>query len=290
MTIKEIYKKYPSLLALDLDLLLSYAINKSKEFLFAHPEYSLSLWQTIQFNYFLYRYQRGLPLAYITHHKEFFGLNFLVNKHTLIPRPDTEIMVEEVIKIIEQQKIQDTKSRIILIDVGTGSGCIPISILKKFIPEDIETFAVDISRPALRVARKNAQLHKVKINFLHSNLLEKILQQFKNLTKKQATNIIITANLPYLTSEQFKNEPSIQHEPYSALVADDQGLELYKKLLQQIKNFLPHLIHLQTFFEIDPSQTSTITSEIKKSLPTADIKVIPDLARRDRVIYFQILS
>ena len=295
MSIKNIYQKYSSTPSLDLDLLLSHTLKKPKEFLFAHPEHTLSLWEKIKFRHLLHLYKRGVPIAYITHYKEFFGLNFYVNKHTLVPRPDTEIMVEEAIK-----KIKDQKSNIkdmILIDVGTGSGCIPISIIKTLKQGNIKAIATDISKPALQVAQKNAERHGVEIKFLHGNLLEPILEHPPTpleggFSKFQIPNsITITANLPYLTQEQFQNEPSIQHEPYSALVAEEQGLKPYKELLAQIKQLLATCnLQLAAFFEIDPSQTTLIISEIKKSLPAAQVQVVPDLAGRDRVVCFKISS
>jgi release factor glutamine methyltransferase len=210
-------------------------------------------------------------------------------------------MVEKVLEEVEGRRSK--VESLVLVDVGTGSGCIPISIMKTFPPqadqpraekyESIKTYAIDISTKALKIARKNAEQHKVKIEFLSGNLLEPFLRLHNNITMKQHNNevIILTANLPYLTYEQFKNEPSIQHEPYLALVAEEQGLQLYKELLQQIKKLLvTHNLQLVTFFEIDPSQTALIISEIKKSLPAAQVDVIPDLAGRDRVIKFSIVN
>lgn len=285
MTIRTLYQLHSKIPPLDFDLLLSYTVHKPKEFFFAHPEYQLTFWQKLKLYYFLLQYKRGLPISYITHHKEFFGLDFLVTKHTLVPRPDTEIMVEEVIK-----EIQNQKSKIesfILIDIGTGSGCIPIAIMKTVNHKNIKPFAIDISKPALRVSKKNAQRHNVEIDFLHGNLLEPILNNLNSKFQIQNSSLIITANLPYLTQEQFDTESSIQHEPHSALVAEEGGLKLYKELLLQIKEVLAiSNLQLTTFFEIDPSQTSLIISEIKKSLPTAQVKVIPDLGGRDRIVSF----
>lgn len=276
---------------LDLDLLFASATRKSKEFVYTHPEYKLTMRERLRLAYFLFLYKRGYSVAAITRRKEFFGLDFYVNKHVLIPRPETELLVEETLQEIKKTK----KQKITLIDVGTGSGCIPIAVLKTIkqwsnvtmeqLPaEQIKTYAIDISRTALRIAKKNARTHKVFINFLRGNLLEPILKQKEQLTKNQE-QIIITANLPYLTQTQFAAEKSIQKEPRLALVGGQTGLEMYEKLLQQIQSLLLTVnCSLLILMEIDPSQSPTITTLIKKYLPRAEIKIKPDLAGRDRAV------
>jgi len=286
-TIITLRKTYPPHLSIsDLDILLSFAIKKPKEFIFAHPKYPISIIQYLRFRWFIHRYRQGYSVAAITHHKEFFGMDFYVNIHTLIPRPETEMMVEEAIQEIKKTK----KQKIALIDVGTGSGCIPIAIAnhirKSGLSGNLDMFAVDISHPALRVARRNTRTHNVFINFLRGNLLEPILKNSKLIPPN--SELIITANLPYLTHEQFASEPSIQREPYSALVAEKNGLALYEELLQQFSTLITKYpisnIQYHLFFEIDPSQSSAITSLIKNNLPHATVEIKKDLAGRDRLV------
>jgi release factor glutamine methyltransferase len=253
---------------LDLELLKAHAINKPKEFLYSHPEYHLSIWENLKLKYFVFLRERGYSVAAITKHKEFYGLDFFVNKHVLIPRPDTELMVTEVIS-----EIKKTNEKITLVDVGTGSGCISISTLKN-LSEQIRTYAIDISRQALKVAKKNARTHDVNINFFQGNLLEPIL-------KKISGKIIVTANLPYLTEQQFQNEPTIAREPKNALVAASNGLALYEELLQQIKNYNLNAV---IFLEIDPSQTEAITKLISQYLPESKIEIKKDLGGLDRLV------
>lgn len=276
-TILKLQKKYQHLNILDFTILLSHTIKKTKEFIFAHPEYVLSTYQQIHLWYYLQKYKNGVPIAYITGHKEFFGLDFFVNKHTLIPRPDTELMVEEACKQITNNTL--------LIDIGTGSGCIPIAITKTA-AKKIKLIATDISAQALQIAKKNAAQHQVSIQFLQGNLLKPIIPLIKRYAfhDTRFTTIVLTANLPYLTEEQFKKEPSIQHEPYHALVASNEGLGLYETLLQQIKTLYDLQLTIHVFFEIDPSQTKKINSLIKKHLPTAATKIKKDLAGRDRLV------
>ena len=269
--------------------MLAHVLGKSREWVLSHPEKTVNKIQILKYKYLIKKRARGIPLAYLTKHKEFFGLDFFVNKNVLIPRPDTETLVTLALEHLST-KAQD---KITLIDVGTGSGCIPISIIKTLKHsaqggsalggKNIKTFAIDISRRALRVAKINAKKHAVKINFLHGNLLSPFINLIPKLPKTY--NLVITANLPYITKEQFAAEPSIHHEPRLALVAEESGLALYHKLLKQISLLVTsYKLQVTSFFEIDPSQSQSITKLIKSILPTAEIEIKKDLAGLDRIV------
>ncbi|MFA6423697.1 MAG: peptide chain release factor N(5)-glutamine methyltransferase [Candidatus Magasanikbacteria bacterium] len=277
-SIKEWQKILSSQSAIDLDILIAHSIKRTKEFIITHPEHRLSTWETVKFLYLLYEYRQGYSVAVITKHKEFYGLDFFVNKHVLIPRPETELMVEEALKEIENSK----ESNILLIDVGTGSGCIPIAITKHTVKK-IKKIAVDVSNHALNVARKNIQKHQVDIELRKSNLLNKINHQnFKPFDK-----IIITANLPYLTQKQVTEESSIRKEPKIALIAKENGLALYKQLLLQTAKIIPNK-QTTMFFEIDPDQTDSLTAIIKQTFPPSKIEIKKDLAGLDRILKISI--
>jgi len=263
-------------LIFDLTIILSNVINKPKEFIYAHPDFILNPKQQIKFWWLTKKYQNHYPVAYLTGHKEFFGLDFSVTPDTLIPRPDTEIMVAEAIKILNENQ------NCTLIDMGTGSGCIPISILKN-IKNTVPAIAVDISRAALNVAHKNAKKHQVKIDFRIGNLFAPIK------SKDLSENLLITANLPYLTLNQTTNEQSIKREPWSALYGGYDGLEFYRQLIDQITNFCktkkPNKIWL--LLEIDPTQHETLKNIITQKIPTAKIKTQLDLAGLERLIILE---
>jgi len=296
--------------ALDWELLAANAIGRTREYFFTHPEYvptvieRLKLWRSVRLR------KKGWPIAYILGHKEFFGLDFLVNKYTLVPRPETELMVEEVLKFIA-----NSSEPIMLIDIGTGTGCIPIATANhlslsfprkwdtlgdldsRFRGNDLKIFATDISHGALRVAQKNAKRHGVKIKFLYGNLLNPIIKRYA-LHATRYTSIIITANLPYLTAEQFTNEPSIQHEPKSALIAENQGLALYEELLKQINSLISvfpehseaiRYLNILIYLEIDPSQSERISKIISSIFSQANIQIKKDLAGRDRLVVIHLI-
>lgn len=260
-------------------ILIADTLKKSKEFVLIHPEHKIYLWNFLRLRWRFYLRQKNYSTARILGHKEFFGLNFLVNKHTLIPRPDSELMVEEILSKIKEK---DT-----LVDVGTGSGCILISVLKN--SQVKNAFGLDISRGALKITKNNSRVHGVEANFFKSYLLNKFFRQIKKGQIKLTGNLFVAANLPYLTEKQFQDEPSIQKEPKTALVASNEGLELYEKLLEQIKLFIETKsnnpfpdIHL--FLEIDPTQTDKIKTIIKTILPQANIEIKKDLSGKDRLV------
>ena len=277
----------------EVDILIAHILKVKKEFTITHPEYKISKLKYYKIKHLISKRTKGIPIAYLTGHKEFFGLDFLVNKHTLIPRPETELIVEAVLKkfpllLGEGQGEVARQSKKILIDIGTGSGCIPISILKSSsLQSSILTYGIDISKKALKIANKNAKKYNVDITFLHGNLLEPIIKT--SSLSFVPCSLIITANLPYLTQEQFNGESSIQHEPHSALVAEDNGLKLYKELLDQIKQLLTtYNLSLTTFFEIDPSQTDRLSNYIQKIFPNSNIETIKDGMGNDRIIHLTI--
>ncbi|MFA5211624.1 MAG: peptide chain release factor N(5)-glutamine methyltransferase [Patescibacteria group bacterium] len=259
-------------------ILKAFVSKKTYEQIISEKNFKLNFWQNLLFKKLLKKRQKGIPLAYLLKNKDFFSLNFFVNKNVLIPRPDTEILVEKVLELISQY----TKENNFLIDIGTGSACIPISILKN--TDGIEkAFASDISKKALKIAKKNDRKYQTQINFLKGNLLLPFLK--KKLDLKNI-NLFLTANLPYLTLEQFKNETSIQAEPKKALIAKENGLYLYKELFKQIKKIKAKNIFI--FCEIDPTQTSEITKIIQNNFSNITINIKKDYSGLDRVVYFKI--
>jgi len=286
---------------LDAEVLLAHVLQRSREHLSAHSDRGVPAPRAKRFRHLVRRREEYAPLAYLVGHKEFFGLDFIVNKDVLVPRPETEMIVEQVLE--EMGKGKWEKGNVFLVDVGTGSGCIPIAIMKNiqtFKHLNIQTFATDNSRRALRVAKRNAARHGVDITFLKGDLLQplfKTLQLYNPAFGRDPAygggsttlQLIITANLPYLTEEQYASEPSIQFEPKSALVAKNNGITLYQQLLQQIKLLITNYPLLITcFFEIDPSQSKRLHTLIQDYLSEAKVKIKTDLAGRERVVVIKL--
>ena len=269
---------------LDAEILLSCALGKPKEFIYAHPEYQISKTQDAKYKKHLLRRLKGEPTAYILGHKEFYGLNFLVNNNVLIPRPETELLVEEVLKYIKNSKLKIKNST--LADIGTGSGCIPIAIAKNlYNVECIKYYGIDNSIKALVVARKNAKLHGVvkKIKFIKSDLLKNI--SHNTLYFIHNTCLVLTANLPYLPAKIYRqNYQHLKYEPKNSLLAGQDGLKYYRQLFKQLQPMVNcQWSIVSCFLEIDPSQTIALKKLIKKYLPAANITVKKDLAGLNRL-------
>jgi len=285
MTIHEILKQTNNQIdLLDAELLLAHVTKKIREFLIMYPGHKLSLGQKIKFKNFVRKRKKGVPFAYLVKKREFYGLDFFVNKHTIVPRPSTEGMVDEAVSRVTNHLANGQK--VTLIDVGTGSGCVPIAIIKtlqRFDTSALETYAMDISKHALRVARINAKKHNCDIKFLHGNLFE----PFTKISKFEIRNskLIVTANLPYVSAEQYSKLPFLRHEPKIAITSAKDGLALYEELLKQIRQLVNnHQLPITSYFEIDPSQAHQITQVIKTYLPKSHIVIKKDLAGRDRVV------
>lgn len=265
MTLKKLLKKYEKQLdAPELDLLMAQAMHKSKEYIYKNPEKNIRRSSADTLKKLVKKRLSGTPVAYLRRSQEFFGLNFLVNKYTLIPRPDSELIVEEALKFLKNKKNKN------IIDIGTGSGCLILSIAKHSLSGQF--WATDISGRALKIAQTNARKLKLKINFIKSDL-------FKNI--KNIKFDLVIANLPYLTPRQLK-EPSIKKEPRTALFSGPEGLDHYTRLLAQLPKFLnkKYLVLL----EIDPSQKDKITKIIQKNLPDSRLEFLKDLAGNTRVV------
>ena len=259
---------------LDAEILLSHVLKRSKEYLLSYPEKKISANLSRTYKSLILRRQRGLPTAYLTNNKEFYGLNFFVNQHVLIPRPATETIVEEAIKEVRQLQLADKTKKIIIADVGTGSGCIAVTLAKYL--KNVRLYAIDISSSALTVAKKNAQSHKVssKISFVAGNLLTAI-----KITKKNPAIDLIVANLPYLTKYELS---AVRHEPKLALLGGKMGLEYIDQLIAQVPRVLAD--DGVILLEVSPTQVTVVEHVAKQHFPDKNISFIKDLSGQERVV------
>lgn len=254
--------------SLDAEVLLSFTINKPKEFAYTHPEKKLTKKQLINFKNLINQRLAGKPVAYLRNAKEFYDRDFYVDNNVLIPRPETEILVDETLIKAKKYKPQT------IADIGTGSGCVAITLAKKLPKAKI--YAVDISQKALDIAKKNAKKHKVKINFFQGDLINP-------LNNKKVD--IMVANLPY-GWKQWNNinsaaNSSLKFEPPISLFTKEKGLYLYRRLFEQInkRRQKPSLI----LCEFDPRQKNDLQKIIKKYLPNSKLEIKKDLARLNRI-------
>ena len=249
-------------------LLMQFVLKKPREYLLVYDNQTLTLRQQVDYFKAIKKLIIGLPIQHITHQQEFMKMNFYVNENVLIPRPDTEILVEEVIKIAK--KINARK----ILDLCTGSGAIAIS-LAKYLP-DSEITAIDISSKALEVAKINAKNNKVEkqISFIESNLF--------NQLGKQKYDIIVS-NPPYIKKEIIKKlDKEVQKEPRIALDGGYDGLDFYRKIINQSEEYLKFNGYL--CLEIGYDQKQEVIDLIEKEEKYIDIYCKKDLYDNDRVI------
>ncbi len=271
---------------LDVEMIVAYVIQKDRSFVIAHPQHILSLSEYTKIDTLCKKRSLHYPLAYIFGTKEFYGRDFIVNKHTLIPRPETELMISQIISFITKKQL----TNVCIVDIGTGSGIIAITLAKELakINVDYQLCATDISPEALSVAKQNAKKHNVydTISFYHSDLLQNNSLHNK-LQDASCKNIIFVANLPYvdvtIKSKLLKqhNSRALTFEPQIALWSPNNGLDHYEKLIKQTQDIKKTTT---SFYEIDPQQSILLTKYIHTNI-SPDIQVThhKDLAKKDRV-------
>ena len=249
-------------------LIMQFVLNKPREYLVVYDKEKLTLRQEVNYFKAIKKLCNGIPIQHITNRQEFMKMTFFVDENVLIPRPDTEILVEEVIKIAK--KINAKK----ILDLCTGSGAIAISLAKYIDKSNIT--AVDISDKALNVAKLNAKNNEVedRITFVESDL-------FKNLKKEKYD--IIVSNPPYIKKEVLKKlDKEVQKEPKLALDGGYDGLDFYKKIIKNADEYLKFNGYL--CFEIGYDQKEDVENLLKEQEKYINITCKKDLCDNDRVV------
>ena len=215
-------KKIPSNI-IDSEILLSKILNKSREEILVNLDYKINKKDFAKFKKYLKRRSKNEPIAYILKEKEFWKTKFDVNKYTLIPRPETELLVEKLLEFYKGKKIT-------ILDIGTGSGCILISLLISLTKS--LGIGIDISKNAILVAKKNAYKHNIlnRVKFLNKSLEGVFNKKFD----------LIVSNPPYIEKKDIKNlcDDIKKYEPRIALDGGNDGLDLIKKVIYKSKNIL----------------------------------------------------
>ena len=253
-------------------MLLQATLKKSREYLMIYDNKEVENIDRDRYIKNVKRLILGEPLQYITGIQEFMKLNFLVTKDVLIPRPDTEILVEEVIR-----KAENISNPVIL-DLCTGSGAIAVSLAKYI--KNVHICAVDISSKALEIAKKNAELNGVKnnIEFIESNLFDKI---------KERKFDIKVSNPPYIETETIKTlSKDVQSEPKIALDGGKDGLDFYRKIADSGSKYLNRQGYI--CLEIGYNQRIAVRQILENKKRYVNINCIKDLCGNDRVITAQI--
>ena len=209
---------------------------------------------------------KGRPIQYIIGNVEFYNSIINVNESVLIPRFETELLVDKLIKYIKNK----FKNRIDILDMCTGSGCIAISLKKEI---DCNMDAVDISKEALVIAKKNSISNNVEVNYIESNLFGKVNKKYN----------VIVSNPPYISYSEDIMDLVKDNEPNIALYASDNGLYFYKEIINNIKNYLCEDFIIA--FEIGMNQAEDIVNMINNNFSNIEISVEKDYNDRDRFIF-----
>jgi release factor glutamine methyltransferase len=261
---------------LEAEILLAHALKKNRAWIMAHGNDRLSVALRKRFDALVRRRAKGEPAAYIVGYREFYGRPFRVNRHTLIPRPETELFID-VLKL--RMKRND---RFLLWDAGTGCGEIAVTAALEFPKAKI--LASDICGRALKIAQANCRAHAVskrveplRADGLDAHVLERL--------SRSPLPLIIAANLPYLPDRDAKKlqKNVIEFEPRKALFGGKDGLDLIRRVLAGVSdklNVLPNMI----LIEFDPPQSKKLRSLATKLFPTAKIAIYHDLAGRERLM------
>lgn len=280
LTLKQLYKVGTVKLAeegieefsLDAWYLLEYVTGVSKAMYFAEPERAVSEENADRYIDCIRRRAAHIPLQHITGEQEFMGYPFCVNEHVLIPRQDTEILVEEAIQVM--------RPKMKVLDMCTGSGCIVLSILKmcreKYYMTDLQGIGADVSEEALKVARENGRRLGVQVTWIQSDLFAKIPEEEKY--------DVIVSNPPYIETaviDTLQEEVRL-HDPYIALDGKEDGLYFYRRIISEAGKYLKPQGKLM--FEIGCDQAEAV-EELMKNAGYEQITVKKDLAGLDRVVY-----
>lgn len=249
-------------------LLMQYVLNKSRQYVIVNDREELDNIKEKQYLEEIKILKKGVPIEHITHQKEFMKLSFFVDKNVLIPRQDTEILVEEVINIAKKNNAKK------ILDLCTGSGAIAVS-LAKYLPQ-AEITAIDISNEALKIAKKNAISNNVEnqITFISSDM-------FINLNEEKFD--IIVSNPPYIKTNVIKNlDIQVQNEPYIALDGGKDGLDFYKKIINESYQYLKYNGYL--CLEIGFDQKIDVIELIENTESFMGTYSKKDLFDNDRII------
>jgi release factor glutamine methyltransferase len=260
---------------LDAQVLLAHIIQKPRAWIVAHPEHEIKTKEQVQFDLAIKKLEAGDPLPYVLGKWEFFGFEFDITKDVLIPRPETELLVEKIIAWLHAHP-----ERRSIADIGTGSGAIAISIAK-YVP-DARILATDISPAALEIAKRNAEKFQVQgqIEFVECDLLPK-------LNVERSTFNVICSNLPYIPTETLRSLPIFEREPTLALDGGADGLNIYRRLFKLAPDWLsPNGMML---LEIESTLGMQVLSLAYDSFTDVNIHLHQDLSGRDRLLEITLL-
>ena len=265
---------------LEARLLLAKTFNKNLNWTYLNTEKRISKKKIMIYEMLIKKKIKRFPTAYLLENKEFYSMNFKVNKNTLIPRPETEIIIEEIKKNFQNKK------RLLVLDLGTGSGCILLSVLKEF--KNAIGIGIDKYSGTIKVAKINSKKNNLskrakffKLDWNQKNFFKKILKINKKFSGYEKFDLVVS-NPPYLLKNEMKTlMPEVTYEPKESLYDNKDGLSFYKRILPEINLLLSENSHI--YFEINPENLESI-EKICKNNNFYDFQYINDLSGKKRFV------
>lgn len=259
------------------ELLLAHVMKKPREYLLTHPEATVTQAQMENFRKLIRRRKEHEPVAYLIGYKDFFGRSFIVDGNVLIPRPETEVLIEQAIEELSETD----EEKITVLDVGTGSGVIALTLASEL--PGSHAVGIDKSPDAIKVAKQNAAHLGVEDRVAFKQLDISFPESPSPIAEKD-TYLVLTANLPYLSDMTWEQAPSkIKHyEPMLAFVSGADGLNHYRALMRRLKTW--HLTPDLLLLEADPHQFFPLAKLVRRVLPEHRLRIQKDLAGNDRVL------
>ncbi|HWO98620.1 MAG TPA: peptide chain release factor N(5)-glutamine methyltransferase [Bacillus sp. (in: firmicutes)] len=258
------------------ELLLRHHLKMSRSMLFSSMREQLAEEIKQRFIEDVHAHASGIPVQYIIGSEEFYGRTFRVNEEVLIPRPETEELVEGV---IQRAKHLFRDEPFELVDVGTGSGAIGVTLALEL--SNAIVTAIDIAQPSLDVASSNAQALHANVTFIHGDLLQPLIQQGKRVA-------VVVSNPPYIPDGDIDILSPVvkEHEPMRALFGGEDGLDFYRRFMEE----LPLVMEDKGFiaFEVGAGQAHTVASMLEKAFPQVKAEVVYDINGKDRMVFAQI--
>ena len=261
-------------------LLLAKALNKDLNWTYLNAGKEISKKKIMIYEMLIKKKIKRFPTAYLLENKEFYSMNFKVNKNTLIPRPETEIIIEEIKKNFQNKK------RLLVLDLGTGSGCILLSVLKEF--KNAIGIGIDKYSGTIKVAKINSKKNNLskrtkffKLDWNQKNFFKKILKINKKFSGYEKFDLVVS-NPPYLLKNEMKTlMPEVTYEQKESLYDNKDGLSFYKRILPEINLLLSENSHI--YFEINPENLESI-EKICKNNNFYDFQYINDLSGKKRFV------
>ena len=278
MIFRELVKKYKDLCVLNnvpVETVMLYLVEitqKESYNLYMNYENEVSEELLVEFEKGMERILKHEPVQHVIGYSWFYGYKFLVSKDVLIPRPETEELVGYILQAIDNRF--DCSTNLKVADIGTGSGAIAISLKKEI--DKLDVSATDISKEAIEVAKQNASLNEVDINFMVGDMLE----PFKN---KETKLDILICNPPYIPSDEVLEDFVSEHEPHVALFGGEDGLKYYRRIFEECKTVLNHKSFMA--FEIEYKKKEVLTLELNKTLPSVSFEFLKDINGKDRMLF-----